>query len=315
MHTEQLIKYILGNATQEEKDAIARWLDSDEKHRDEFLALRKTYDFTLGHLDKSSKTYLSPIKKEGRNIVVEFLKIAAVFILSFGCFYFFSDTNQSEEIVMHTLYVPAGQRAELTLADGTNVWLNAKTTLKYPNRFSNSKREVELDGEAYFNVEYDSQNEFVVNTKQYAVKVLGTEFNVSAYSTSESFETSLIKGEVEISSDKTGESLRLSPNNRAFLENGKLVKAPIQHFSHFLWRNGLISFENERMESIINKLRLYYDVNIKVENEEILNLRYTGKFWTKDGVEHVIKVIKIHANFEYTKDNEQNIITIYPPAP
>ena len=311
MDIEQLIKYIEGNSTQEEKDAIARWLDQDEKNWDEFLALRKTYDFTLGQLDKTPVKTVSPKEKEKKNIVVELLKIAAVFILSFGCFYLFNRPEQAEEIVMHTIHVPAGQRAELTLADGTSVWLNAKTTLKYPNRFTYSKREVELDGEAYFNVEHDSRNEFIVHTKQYAVKVLGTEFNVSAYSASESFETSLIKGEVEIFSDKTGESFRLSPNDRAFSENGRLVKAPIQHFSHFLWRNGLISFENEQMESIINKLSLYYDVEIRVEKKEILDLKYTGKFWTKDGIEHVIKVLRIHAKFNYVKDNEQNVITIY----
>lgn len=310
MHTEQLIRYIEGNATQEEKDAIARWLDRDEKNWKEFVALRKTYDFTLGQMDKiQERTFPAAIKKE-KNII-KLLKIAAIFILSFGCFYFINHTDKSEDIVMHTLHVPAGQRAELTLADGTNVWLNAKTTLIYPNRFSNSKREVELDGEGYFTVKHDPDNVFIVNTKQCAIQVLGTEFNVSAYNSGKFFETSLIKGSVEVTSKETNESIKLSPDNRVFMENGKLVETPIRHYSHFLWRNGLISFENERMETIIDKLRLYYDVNIQVDNKQILDLRYTGKFWTKDGVEQVLKVIRIHANFEYTKDNEQNMITIY----
>lgn len=311
MHTEQLIKYIEGDATQEEKDAIARWLDQDENNWTEFLALRKMHDFTLGQLDKTAEKPFSPAKKEKKNIIAEILKIAAVFILSFSCFYLFNRPEQAEEIVMHTIHVPAGQRAELSLADGTNVWLNANTTLKYPNRFSGSKREVELDGEAYFSVEHDPNHEFIVHTEQYAIKVLGTEFNVSAYSDNMLFETSLVKGEVEVFSLKTNEFVKLSAGNRVFLENGKLTKAPIRHFSHFLWKNGLISFENERMETILEKLRLYYDVNIEVKNKKILNLRYTGKFWTKDGVEHVIKVIKIHANFEYTKDSEKNMIMIY----
>lgn len=310
MQTEQLIRYIEGNATQAEKDAIARWLDQNEKNWDEFLALRKTYDFTLGQLDRAAVS-TAPVKKKDKNrVVVELLKIAAVFILSFSCFYLFNRQEQVEEIVMHTIHVPAGQRAELMLADGTNVWLNAKTTLKYPNRFSGSKREVELDGEAYFTVEPDADNEFIVHTKQYAIKVLGTEFNVSSYRTNELFETSLLKGKVEVSSSETNQSLVLSPNERAFVENGNLTKAPIRHFSHFLWKNGLISFENEQMESIINKLSLYYDVDIQVEKKDILDLKYTGKFWTKDGIEHVIKVLRIHAKFNYVKDNERNVITI-----
>lgn len=310
MQTEQLIRYIEGNATQEEKDAIARWLDQDKKNWDEFLALRKTYDFTLGQLDKTSVRVAPPKEKEKKRTVVELLKIAAVFILSFSCFYLFNRPEQAEEIVMHTIHVPAGQRAELTLADGTSVWLNANTILKYPNRFSSSKREVELDGEAYFTVEPDADNEFIVHTKQYAIKVLGTEFNVSSYHTNDLFETSLLKGKVEVFSNETNQLLVLSPNERVFVENGNLMKAPIRHFSHFLWKNGLISFENEQMESIINKLSLYYDVEIKVEKKEILDLKYTGKFWTKDGIEHVIKVLRIHAKFNYIKDNERNVITI-----
>lgn len=311
MHSEQLIRYIEGNATQAEKDAIARWLDQDETNWEEFLALRKTYDFTLGQLNRAMDRTLPAKKKDKKRVVLELLKIAAVFILSFSCFYLFNGREQTEEIVMHTIHVPAGQRAELTLADGTNVWLNANTTLKYPSRFSGSKREVELDGEAYFSVEHDPNHAFIAHTKQYAVKVLGTEFNVSAYSDNMLFETSLVKGEVEVFSLKTNEFVKLSAGNRVFLENGKLIIAPIRHFSHFLWKNGLISFENERMETILEKLRLYYDVNIEVKNKKILDLRYTGKFWTKDGVEHVIKVIKIHANFEYMKDSEQNMIMIY----
>ena len=312
MTTEQLIKYIEGNSTQDEKEAVARWLDSDKKNWKEFMALRKSYDLTLCHLDEKLPVE-QQIKPKKRGIIAELLKIAAVFALSFGSYYMFDRMNgePEEEVVMHTFHVPAGQRAELTLADGTNVWLNAKTTLTFPSRFTKSRREVQLDGEAYFTVKHDPENAFTVNTGQYVVKALGTEFNVSAYSTSESFETSLINGLVEVSSSNTNESVRLSPNNRVYAENGKLAQAPILHFSHFLWKDGMISFENERMESIINKLRLYYDVDICVKNNQILNMRYTGKFWTKDGVEHVIRVLKIHARTQYVKDSEQNRITIY----
>jgi ferric-dicitrate binding protein FerR (iron transport regulator) len=310
--TEQLIRYIEGNSTQDEKDAIAGWLDSDEKNRTEFTALRKLYDLTLANMEDRLPE-IPQIKPKKKGMAYELLKIAAIFILAFGCYYLLEKaTGQPEdEVVMHTFHVPAGQRAELTLADGTNVWLNAKTTLTFPGHFTKSEREVQLDGEAYFTVKPDPANTFTVNTRQYVIKVLGTEFDVSAYSTSETFETSLIKGTVEISSLRTNESVTLSPNNKVCIENGKLVQTPIRHFSHFLWKDGMISFENERMESIIDKLRLYYDVNIRIENDKILNLRYTGKFWTKDGVEHVIRVLRIHAKFQYTKDNEQNLIMIY----
>lgn len=313
MTTEELIKYIEGNSTQEEKESIARWLDNDERNRNEFMALRKSYDITLANLKTKNPGQAGKPEKRRMRIMHEMMKIAAIFAIAFGSYYLLGkpDTQPAEEIVTHKFHVPAGQRAELTLADGTNVWLNAKTTLTFPNRFTSSAREVELDGEAYFTVKHDTSKPFTVKAKGYNIKVLGTEFNVAAYSTGPLFETSLLNGSVEVSSSTTNEVLRITPNNRAYTEKGKLQTAPIRHFSHFLWKDGLISFENERMEEIIDKLRLYYDVNINVENEHILDLRYTGKFWTKDGVEHVIRVINIHAKFKYTKDNEKNLITIY----
>jgi ferric-dicitrate binding protein FerR (iron transport regulator) len=312
MTTEQLIKYIEGDSNQEEKEAIARWLDRDEENWKEFMRLRKLYDLTLANLKENSCNQQHIHEKGKRNIVYELLKIAAIFIISFGCYYLFDFTEKQveDDIFMHTFHVPAGQRAELTLADGTNVWLNAKTTLTFPNRFTKSNREVQLDGEAYFTVKHDNSNPFTINTKEHVIKVLGTEFNVVAYNDS-SFETSLINGSVEIASLQTNESIKLSPGYRVYLEKGKLTKAPILYYSHFLWKNGLNSFENERLETIINKLQLYYDVTIKVDNKKILDLPCTGKFWAKDGVEHVIKVLQIHAKFKYTKDNEQNTITIY----
>lgn len=96
--------------------------------------------------------------------------------------------------------MPAGQRAELTLSDGTKVWLNAKTTFSFPDHFDDHQRNVILDGEAYFDVAHNEKSPFVIQTEKYNVKVLGTEFNVRAYKEDEiyAFETALINGSVEI---------------------------------------------------------------------------------------------------------------------
>ena len=294
MNTEQLIRYIEGNSTQAEKEIIAEWLDEDAKNRKEFTALRKSYDYMICNLKE--ELCEQPIEdRKKKTIIYELLKIAAIFTLAVGCSYlFYFRQQQNNDIVMNTFHVPAGQRAELTLADGTHVWLNAETTLTFPNHFSKSKREVVLNGEAYFNVKHDPSNAFVVQTDKYAIKVLGTEFNVISYDSNEFFETALIKGSVEIASLRTREAVRLTPENRVYCKNGRLIKAPIEHYSHFSWKDGLLSFNDERVEGIFDKLQLYYDVEIKVENTDILDFRYTGKFWTSDGIEHVIKVLQIH---------------------
>lgn len=311
MNKDLLIKYIEGNSTQDEKDAMARWLDADTKNRDEFMAMRKTYDLALFNLKESPAEH-TIIKKKNR-YVYELLKIAAIFAVAFGIFYLSdrSKENAEDEIVMHTLHVPAGQRAELTLSDGTNVWLNAKTTLTFPSRFSGSNREVVLDGEAYFTVRHDPENIFQVKTAQYAIHVLGTEFNVSAYQSSNQFTTELLNGSVEISSLHSNEKIKLAPEYMAYLQNGQLRQKRIDDYDHLLWRKGLLCFSNEPMKTILTKLELYYDVKINVKNNKIVNLPYTGKFWIRDGIEHVIKVLQIHAHFKYEKDSENNMITIY----
>lgn len=309
-----LHRYIAGDATQQEKEEVARWLDADKKNMKEFLAERKLYDISIWQQEQFPVVgEVSPIKKRWtlRTVAIGLSKIAAIFILAFTLAYtFLLDKSVTEPASMQTIFVPPGQRAELTLTDGTKVWLNAKTTFTFPNKFTADGRNVTLDGEGYFDVTKDPQKPFIVKTKQYDIKVLGTEFNVTAYSASSNFETSLIRGAVEVSSSTSQAKMTLQPNTRTYVENGILKKGAIEHDTYFLWKEGLICFYDEPVDKMIEKLELYYDVKIDVQNKELLRNRYSGKFRTKDGVEHVLKVLQLNNKFTYTKDNDLNLITI-----
>lgn len=314
MNQNILHRYISGDATQQEKEQVARWLDADKKNMKEFLAQRKLYDISIWQEEQIRvEGKVTPDKKQQilRTLAIGFSKIAAIFILAFTLAYtFLLDKKSIEPAGMQTIFVPPGQRAELTLTDGTKVWLNAKTTFTFPNKFTADSRNVTLDGEGYFDVTKDPQKPFVVKTKQYDIKVLGTEFNVTAYSASSSFETSLIKGAVEVSSPSSNTKIELQPNTRTYTENGILKKGAIEHQSYFLWKEGLICFFDEPVGKMIEKLELYYDIKIDVQNKELLKNCYSGKFRTKDGVEHVLKVLQLSNKFTYTKDNDLNLITI-----
>lgn len=308
---EKLNKYFRGDSSQEEKEEVQLWIEEDEKNKTEFMSLRTLYDITLGSLPEPAIQQPNPTRKNNRKLVFEWMKIAAAVFITFMVSYFYmNNTEQEEAVEMQTLHVPAGQRAELTLADGTKVWLNALTTLTFPNRFTDSSRKVYLDGEAYFDVKHDKQRQFTVNTQKYDINVLGTEFNVTAYNRNGLFETALINGAVEIESSNGLQKLRLSPGDKAYLQDENLIVAPIQDYDTFLWRSGIISFKNERIENILSKLELYYDVDILNEKHNIKDIRYTGKFRTKDGVEHVLNVLKIPTGLNYTKDSETNQIII-----
>ncbi len=314
MNQELLNKYIAGDATPEEKEEVARWLDADKKNMKEFLALRKLYDISIWQQEQTpvAKDNLSLGNKRWtlRSASFELAKVAAIFILAFTIVYSFLINEDNDSAKMQTIFVPPGQRAELTLTDGTKVWLNAKTTFTFPDKFTANNRRVTLDGEGYFDVTKNPEKPFIVNTERYDIKVMGTEFNVTAYSGSSVFETSLLKGAVEVFSPAKDTKVSLEPHMRTYEENGILKKDTIEHENYFLWKEGLICFYDEPVDKMIKKLQLYYDVKIDVQNKTLLNNRYSGKFRTKDGVEHVLKVLQLNNKFSYKKDNDRNLITI-----
>jgi len=315
MNQESLIRYITGDATPEEKASMAEWLDADPENMREFLAFRKLFDITLWQSVNAASQLTTTTKSINtfnvRSLFIEALKVAALFAVAFlGARYLLPPSATVEPVVMQTIHVPAGQRAELTLTDGTKVWLNAKTTFNFPNHFTATSRNVTLDGEGYFDVTNNKKQPFIVETQKYDIKVWGTRFDVMAYSGSTIFETSLLEGSVELLKTETDKGVMIRPNERIFLENGRLVRAPIINFNHFLWKDGLISFDHESFPEMARKLELYFDLKIVINNNRILKNRYTGKFRTKDGVEHILKVLQLSNKFSYKIDDKLNIITI-----
>ena len=194
------------------------------------------------------------------------------------------------------------------LADGTKVWLNSRSRLTFPGSFEGDTRNVKLDGEGYFSVKSDAGHPFIVETNRYDVRVLGTEFNVIAYANDSVWETSLLKGRVEVLAQ--GVDVALKPDTKLSLQGNKLVKGNIEEMDYFRWREGLICFHNISLKEMMEKLELYYGVRIVVNNRNILRNHYTGKFRTGDGIEHVLRVLKLSNKFTYTKDDETNTITI-----
>ena len=312
MDKEILQRYVEGNVSPEEIIAVVDWLDADESHVREFMALHKLNDISLLN-QPDSKVDVQKKKKTitFRQIGYELAKIAAILILFWGVTKLYETTSVKENVIAYqTLYVPAGQRAELILPDSTHVWLNARSKLVYPISFGKDIRQVELNGEAYFDVIHNEKQPFVVKTPQMDIQVLGTEFNVTAYSSSSDFEVALLRGCIELSSPRLSSNYRMKEKEHIRLQNNKLISKDISDYDYFRWKEGLICFNNESVATIIEKLKLYYDIDIEVYNQKFINSRYTGKFRTKDGIEQVLRVLQIEHKFTYTKNNDLNLITI-----
>ena len=311
MTSELLQKYLSGDATEHEKMQVVGWVNEHPDHLREYMALRKMRDIVAW---QSPDAMTKKLVKKGvsmRIVLREFLKVAAVIAVVLSGVYFFSGKEQDTDVAVQTLYVPTGQRAELVLSDGTKVWLNSHTRFVFPNRFGRDTRNVRLDGEGYFEVAKDSVHPFIVETAKYNVRVLGTEFDVKAYDSDSIWEAYLLKGAVELyASGSSQNHLKLTPNTMACLQGGRLLRKMIAKKDDFLWREGILSFKDTPVDEMMNRLQLYYEIKIEVNNKSLLQKHYTGKFRIKDGIEHVLRVLQLNCRFTYIKDDDKNKIII-----
>lgn len=310
MDDKLLQLYFEGRTTDEQSHLITEWLDVDEANLKHYQQLCRLYEISFWHEEPDVPAVSSKQTIKWRGVWLEAIKIAAIFILGFTLNHWLNPSIE-EEAVMQTVYVPPGQNAQLTLADGSKVWLNAGSTLNFPTHFVGGKRRVTLEGEGFFEVKANKEKPFIVSTSVYDIKALGTSFNVNAYRQSKEFETALLTGKVEISDRVTDRVISLSPHNRAVFVNNSLSILPIQNADYFLWREGIIYFD-EPLTEVLKKLELYFDVNIQVNNKSILqNKRHcTGKFRTRDGLDHILEVLQLTSHFTYKKNEEKNLITI-----
>ena len=309
MKKELLYRFFDGTASLEEEKQIREWMEASSDNESCFFKERKLFDaMTLLPCDKHTVQKRS---SSAGKFLLEMLKIASVILLTITAGYFYNQyQTPHEQIAMQTIHVPAGQRVNLTLPDGTNVWLNARTTLKYPVSFSSKERMMELDGEAYFDVTENKETPFIVKTDKGKVEVLGTEFNVEAYTGKEDFETTLMRGSVKVTVNETAETVVLSPDTKTILKDGRLVIEKVDDYTVYRWREGLICFKDEPFDSIMKEFEKYYGVTIEVRSRNVQKYYYTGKFRHTDGVDYALRVLQKDIYFTYTRDDENQIIYI-----
>lgn len=183
--------------------------------------------------------------------------------------------------------------------------------MSYASDFGRTEREVELDGEAYFEVAKNKEIPFNVNTEMTQVRVVGTHFNVCAYKGSHEFETTLMEGIIDVYL-KGGETplTRLKENEVFSLVGTKYKKTLLANSDYLRWTEGLYCFDDSPFNVILAKLEKYYKVKIVVQNPKVLDYRCTGKFKDQDGIEHVLKVIQKDHQFNYSITAERDSIFI-----
>ena len=206
-----------------------------------------------------------------------------------------------EEIVYNTMQIPVGGFYQLKLADGTKVWLNSLTQLRFPVTFAGEERKVYLTGEAYFEVARDSVHPFIVATDEgMEVKVYGTEFNVDTYRKG-TVKTTLVNGKVGIRVSATGEEMRLSPNQMALFTKAtqSIQVENVDSYGVVAWKDGKFVFEDEPIEEIMERLSRWYDVKVFYANERIKKHTFTGIITRFADISDVLHLMEETAAVEF----------------
>ncbi|TKG97430.1 FecR family protein [Puteibacter caeruleilacunae] len=224
---------------------------------------------------------------------------AAVVVIVFATIFIYSqiqEHNTNTQLSYQTITVPKGNRTHIELPDGTNVWLNNDTKFKYPTQFADDSRNVNLTGEAYFEVAHNAEVPFYVNIGKHRIKVLGTKFTVCAYPEDNLIETALISGKVqfEIRSKKQKDVHVLTPGNSLSYNtySKELLEKTID--SDFLkyWTTGIYEFNDESFENLAKKIYRIYNISIVFEDEFLKSKTYTGSLGLEDNIFTFMEAIK-----------------------
>ncbi len=199
---------------------------------------------------------------------------------------------EGDEAIPLVMSTPRGGTYQITLSDGTKVWLNAASTLKYPSKFSRNKRLVEIDGEAYFSVVKDAKRPFRVVSKGQEIEVLGTAFNISAYQDEAEIKTTLIEGSVRLQIGTSGERVSLVPGEQSILSGTTITKRAVDTAPYIAWKDGNFHFDNISLSDMLKQMSRWYDVDVVYENV-VPKERFSGAMSRSVTLQTVLELLRI----------------------
>lgn len=300
MNTEKYIyliyQHTLGTLSSQEKDELTSWLKQspeNEKLRDDILAsldLMEDYqpnfsvdtkeDYAKMRTQMDFSETVQPQQQKSKTIAISsrrrWLGIAAAFLLLAVASFFFLK-NQSPDLEWMTLKTIAGEKQNITLADGSKIWLNENSQLSYPKEFLDNERLVKLKGEAFFDIEKNPSKVFQINTSESTVQVLGTSFNVRAYQTESSTTVTVKSGKVKFSENNNDNNFILTKNQEAILNHtsSNFNLNENANLNAIAWQTNKLSFRNEALSDVFKTLEKHFDIEIDCKNETLKKCTYS----------------------------------------
>ena len=329
---ELITRVISGMATQDETTELLKWVESAEENKLLFASMKNAGNLAVMSEYLKDSELLNERYREfirlrgeikdglsigqgfmGKSLVISLRRLAASIILIVGISVstgYLLFHKPFEEPSMNQLVVPSGQQAQLTLSDGTRIWLNARSRLIYPGNFTGRTREVLLDGEAFFEVMPNSDKPFVVKSDLLAVKVLGTSFNFSAYKDDKELKMTLVEGSISIIGEHKNEITRLKPSQTGVYSKSKktLFISSEDTELYTSWRNGQFKFRRMHFEDISRRLSRNFNVDFVIQKENLKKVTFSGSFHKYESLDQILRAFQHNYPFQYKINKNQVII-------
>ena len=312
LNEDIIIRYLENRCSEEDFVLINEWMKESDENAGELFRMEEIYQ--LGKFPFEEENLVVRAERRlGRRLEQENQKkqevfklrsvlryaaaIVGVMVLAAGLAYWFR--NKAEELVVAS--AAHGQVREMLLPDGTKVWLNQSSVLKYPRAFEGKERHVYLDGEAYFEVARNHEKPFMVKSPAMDVRVLGTSFNIKCRPDNSFAETTLIEGEVEVKDKSDKGRITLLPGQKAVLNRvtGRMQVKQVDPKMEIVWHNDLIPFEKSSIFQIAAALERFYGVKIILSPDVDSTNTYSGVLKKKDNIESVLNSLRNSIPFNY----------------
>ena len=311
---EKVDNYIFNLLSDDEKQLFLKELDNDKALQQEFADRLNTLSLVMAREREGDNAYaqrqFKGFKQKTRKVLmrriaVQTAKYAAVILLAIGLFSLYQHNGSKPSEPEYAYFeAPTGQRAKLSLPDGTTVWLNAGSKLKYPSDFSAKNRDISLEGEGYFEVTSDEKHPFTVHTSLSEIRVLGTKFNVKSYKEETAFIT-LLEGKVEITTPDKLNKLTLKPNEQASISetNGDItLTRQIQTEGINAWISGELTYVNQPLAVIAKDLERQFNVKITISDSQLKEDLFTSKSIGEETVTQILDRLKETRELDYKKE-------------
>lgn len=347
MDTSLIAKYLAGESNNREKKKVEQWLQVDPKNHELMKEFKRIWEAS-GKGNEQFQNHFDPtedweqlrhriLRENGNHEAVhssdfhlyksysrtnksysaQILRVAVIILVAslLGVLSYEHLYQQLEvaEPTLREISMDKGQRGNITLSDGTQVTLNAESKIILPKVFESEKREVTLEGEAFFNVSHNSARPFIIYTEAAVVEVLGTSLDIRSYPEDSSVQVVVKEGQVSLRSKREcadgNTILNAGEMGQLFISNSQIEKKKVEDYDLFLgWRNGFLKFKDAPMGKVAEELERKYDIEIRFDDPKLKDLRLTAELKSRT-IPHNMDVITTSLGMEYKID--QQVVTFY----